>query len=39
MAEKINLYQQAVTTREFNRVVNTEFSTFTDVTPEEDFTF
>lgn len=38
MAEKINLYQQAVTTREFNRVVNTEFSTFTDVTPEEDFT-
>lgn len=38
MAEKINLFQQAVTTREFERVVNTEFSTFIDSTPEEDFT-
>jgi hypothetical protein len=38
MSEKINLFNETVNIRDFSRVVNNQFSTFVDSTPEEEFT-
>jgi predicted nucleic acid-binding Zn-ribbon protein len=38
MSEKINLSSETVNIREFNRVVNTEFTSFIDTVPEDELT-